>query len=55
MENVTLEIVLRVSGGSDYCTFEIEAETSLVEVENMIVDMLDWNFNRISGPDDKEV
>lgn len=54
MDNLTYEIALRVSGGSDYCVFEIEGDTTLDELENMIDDMLDWKFNRISGSDDKE-
>lgn len=57
MESLKYEIVLRVGVDNpiDYCSFEIDGDASVVELENMIVHMLDWRFNRISGPDEKEV
>ena len=55
MSSDTFEIALRVTGGSDYSVFEIDADTDLHELECLICDMLERHFSLVSAPDDKEV
>lgn len=50
----TIEIDLRLKGGSVYATFEIiEPGCTLQVVEKMLCDLLDSAFDFESGPDER--